>query len=418
MNLEEAKAKLEKYGQSHILKSYERLDQVGKEKLLHQLDHIDFDEMEKLYEKTKETIAFDNVKIEPMKSVIPENLTEAEREELKTLGEELIKQGKLGVVTLAGGQGTRLGHSGPKGTFDLGLPSHKSLFEILCDGIRETYEKYGTIVHWYIMTSRENNDATVAFFEEHHYFGYPKEGIMFFEQSELPMIDENGKLIIDEDGLIKEASNGSGSVYESLEKRGMLANMKQNGIEYVFIGGVDNVLVRMTDPSYLGFMAKHQLLGASKTIVKAYPEERVGVFCKKNGIPSVIEYTEIPDDMARLQNPDGSLVYGESHMMLNMFHIKALEHVAKCKLEYHVAHKKSGYMNEEGEYIKPEAPNAYKFETLFFDAFPMIEPDKVGLYRGKREEDFSPVKNAEGVDSPETARRDYILYHKLQEETV
>ena len=227
------------------------------------------------------------------------------------------------------------------------------------------------------------------------------------------MIDEDGKFVIDENGLIKEAANGAGGTFESLAKNGMIEDMKQRGIEWIFIGGVDNVLVRMTDPSFLGFVAKHHCLGASKTIVKASPEEKVGVFCKKNGIPSVIEYTEIPDDMAKETNADGSLTYGESHMMLNMFNIQTLEKIAKYKLPYHVAHKKSGYMNEAGEFIKPDSPNAYKFETFIFDAFPMIDSDKVGLYRGKREEDFSPVKNAEGVDSPETARRDYIAFHKL-----
>ena len=413
MKLEEAKELLTKYGQSHILKSYERLNEEGKGKLLHQLDHIDFEEMKSLCKKTKETVAFDDVKIEPMASVIPENLSDTERKELQTIGEDLIKEGKLAVVTMAGGQGTRLGHSGPKGTFDLGLASHKSLFEILCDGIKETYEKYGTLVHWYIMTSRENNDATVKFFEEKNYFGYPKEGISFFKQSELPMIDESGKFVIDENGLIKEAANGSGGTFESLAKNGMIEDMKNKGMEWVFIGGVDNVLVRMTDPCFLGFTAKHHYLGSSKTIVKAYPEEKVGTFCKKNGIPSVIEYTEIPEEMAKETNADGSLTYGESHMMLNMFHISALEHIAKYKLPYHVAHKKSGYMNDNGEFIKPDSPNAYKFETFIFDAFPMIENGKVGLYRGKREEDFSPVKNAEGVDSPETARRDYMAYHHL-----
>ena len=412
MNYEEAKAILEKYGQTHILKSYERLNTEGKEKLLAQISRINFDEMQGLYQKTKEKIEFRDTKIEPMKSINPDSLSDTEKQELQTLGETIIKEGKYAVVTMAGGQGTRLGHSGPKGTYDLGLDSHKSLFEILCDGIKETYQKYGTIIPWYIMTSRENNDATVKFFEEHNYFGYPKEGVaMFFKQSELPMLDEEGKLIIEEDGLIKEASNGSGGVYESLYHSGAIEDMKKRGVEWIFIGGVDNVLVRMTDTMFLGFVAKNNFLGASKTIVKAYPEEKVGVFCKKDGIPSVIEYTEIPDDMARQTNTDGSLVYGESHMMLNMFNIKALEMVEKYKLPYHVAHKKCAFVNEEGEYIKPEAPNAYKFESFVFDAFPIIDGNKVGLYRGKREEDFSPVKNAEGVDSPETARRDYIAYH-------
>ena len=225
------------------------------------------------------------------------------------------------------------------------------------------------------------------------------------------MVDTEGKILVGEDGFIKKAADGHGGIFESLYKSGALEDMKKRGIEWIFVGGVDNPLVRMTDVTFTGFVAENNYMAASKTIVKAYPEEKVGVFCKKNKKVGVIEYTEISEEMARETNNDGELVFGEAHMLLNMFNIKILEQIASNKLPYHSAHKKCTYMNENGEIVKPEKPNAYKFEAFIFDAFSLMP--EVGLYRGKREEDFSPVKNAEGVDSPETARRDYMKYHKL-----
>ena len=412
MNYEEAKKVLQKYGQEHILNFYERLNEEKKEKLLNQIATIDFEQMLNLYENTKKEIEFKDSKIEPIPAVNAETLSIEEKEKYKKIGEEIIKNGKLAAVTMAGGQGTRLGHNGPKGTYDLGLPSHKSLFEILCDGLKETMQKCGVAVPWYIMTSRENNDETVSFFEKNNYFGYPKEAIgMFFKQGELPMIDENGKVIIDEQGLIKEAADGHGGVFESLYKSGALEDMKKRGIEWIFVGGVDNVLVRMADPMFVGFAACNNYMVASKTIINAYPEEKVGVFYKKDGTPYVIEYTEISDEMAHEKNPNGDLTYGEAHMLLNLFNIKILDQIANSKLPYHSAHTKCNFMNENGEVVVAEKPNAYKFEAFIFDAFSLMP--EIGLYRGKREEDFSPVKNAEGVDSPETARRDYMKYHNL-----
>lgn len=413
MNIEEAKDLLKKYKQEHILKSYERLDEEGKKKLLEQIKNINFEQILNLYENTKEKVEYGNSKIEPISFVDSEKLSIEEKEEYKKIGIEAIKNGKLAAVTMAGGQGTRLGHNGPKGTFDLGLESHKSLFEILCDGLKKVASQYDSFIPWYIMTSKENNNATIEFFENKNYFDYPKDKIaMFFKQGELPMIDEHGKLIINENGFIKEAADGHGGIFESLYKSGALEDMKKRGIEWVFIGGVDNVLVQMADPIFTGFAIKNNYLVASKTIVKSYPEEKVGVFCKKDGKPYVIEYTEISDDMAHKKDSEGNLVYAESHVLLNLFNIKILDEISTKKLPYHSAYKKSAFMNEDGKIIKPEKPNAYKFEAFLFDAFSMIP--EIGLYRGKREEEFSPVKNAEGVDSPETARRDYINYHKLK----
>lgn len=411
MNFEEFKNILQKYNQEHVLLAYERLNEEKRKELISQVERIDFELLQSLYELSQTPPKFENALIEPIKYFDTLKLTNEEKEKYIMLGEEVIKSGKLSAVTMAGGQGTRLGHSGPKGTFDLGLESHKSLFEILTDGFKEAKEKYSVEIPWYIMTSKENNDDTVKFFEEHNYFGYSKDAVrMFFKQSELPMLDESGKVIINENGLIKEAADGHGGIFEAMFKNGVLNDMKQRGIEWVFVGSVDNPLVRMADPLFIGFAVANNYMSASKTLMKAYPEEKVGVFCKKNGMPYVIEYTEISDEMAHQRNEAGELIYGESHVLLNLFNMEILDKIKEARLPYHVAHKKATYMDESGNIIEPEKPNAYKFEAFIFDAFGMIP--EVGLLRGIREDEFAPVKNATGNDSPETARKLYIDYHK------
>jgi len=414
MNIEEMKLKLEKYGQEHVILAYNRADEKTKEELLKQVERIDFEQLEELYQMAKSEIVFEEAKIEPLPYVDSSKISKEEKEKYIKKGEEIIKSGKLAVVTMAGGQGTRLGHNGPKGTFDLGLSSHKSLFEILTDYLKEASNKYGIIIPWYLMTSKDNNKDTVEFFEKHDYFNYPKDGIrMFFKQGELPMLDEDGKVIINEEGLIKEAADGHGGIFEAMFREGVLEDMKKRGIEWIFVGSVDNPLVKMADPLFIGFSAINHYMASSKTLVKAYPEEKVGVFCKKNGMPYVIEYTEISNEMANQRDEKGELVYGESHVLLNLFHIQTLEKIKEVKLPYHSAHKKSNIVDEEGNVIIPNSPNAYKFETFIFDAFALIP--EVGLLRGKREDDFAPVKNAEGNDSPETARKLYEDYERRKQ---
>jgi UDP-N-acetylglucosamine/UDP-N-acetylgalactosamine diphosphorylase len=411
MNLDFEKAKeiLKKFGQEHVLLSYERLPDDKKELLLKQILSIDFEQIQRLYENTKKEVISVNEIIEPIEYTDGTKLPIEEKTKYISKGEEIIKLGKLAAVTMAGGQGTRLGHNGPKGTFDLGLESHKCLFEILCDVLKDAKLKYGVYIPWYIMTSRENNDDTVKFFEENNYFGYPKESVrMFFKQGELPMVNQEGKVIIGEDGLIKEAADGHGGIFEAIIKNGVLKDMQQLGIEWLFAGSVDNPLVKMADPLLVGFAAEKNVLAASKTIVKAGPNEKVGVFCKRDGKPSVIEYTEITEEMANLRDNNGELVYGESHVLLNLFNIKSIENIAKNKLPYHSAFKKCNFMNDAGEVVVPTSPNSYKFEAFIFDAFSTLP--EMGLIRGVREEEFAPVKNAEGVDSPETARKLYKNY--------
>lgn len=411
MSLEEVKEKLKKYGQEHLLLSYERLNDAGKEKLLEQIENINFEECKELFELTKQTKKFDDVKLEPLKVTDASKLTDEEITKITRLGEKIIKNGKYAVVMMAGGQGTRLGHNGPKGTFDFGLASHKTIFEVFADKFKEVERVFGVTVPWYIMTSRDNNKQTTDFFEKNNYFGY--KGIKtFFNQKELPMMDESGKLVLDENGLVKEAANGHGGVYEALVENGALDEMKKEGIEWLFICGVDNVLAKLVDPVLVGYSAMNNYKITSVSCIKAEPQEKVGVLCKKNGKPSVVEYTEMPDELKEAVNEDGELKYGEGHILMNLFNISVISDIAKNKLEYHVAHKKCDYMDENGNMVKATEPNAYKFETLLFDAFERV--DDLGVLRYHREECFAPIKNAEGKDSPETARALYEEYYNLK----
>ena len=411
--LEGVKNILKKYGQEQLLDNYEKLDDRKKEKLLDEIEKIDFDLINSLYANTKKPINNGEDEITPIDYLDKYKLNE-DYKYYENIGKKAIKEGKLAAVTMAGGQGTRLGHDGPKGTYDIGLDSHKSLFELLCDNLKEEGKKYGVTIPWFIMTSRENNKDTVEFFEKHRYFGYQKnKNIFFFEQGELPMMDTEGKILIGEDGLVKLAADGHGGIYESLVKTKMTDKMRELGVEWVFIGGVDNCLVKMVDPVLMGIAIDKKVTVACKSVVKDNPHEKVGVFCRRNGKPNVIEYSEITDEMAEAVDENGELLYGESHILCNLFSIDAIERMGKEPLPYHVAYKKAKYIDKDGNLVVPDSPNAYKFEAFLFDAFG--EVDDMAILRVKREEEFAPVKNADsaGVDCPKTARELYKKFYHL-----
>ncbi|MCI8641335.1 MAG: UDPGP type 1 family protein [Clostridia bacterium] len=412
--LDEDRAILKKYNQEHLLNGYEKLDEKHKKELLNQIANIDFELISTLYNNTKKENLQNNDEIQPMEYLDKYKLNEKYKY-YEEIGKKTIKSGKLAVVTMAGGQGTRLGHDGPKGTFDLGLNSHKSLFELLSDALKEEEKKYNITIPWFIMTSRENNNKTMEFFEKNRYFGYKKDvNIFFFIQGELPMIDTEGKILIGEDGLIKQAADGHGGIYESLVKSEMTDKMKQLGVEWVFIAGVDNCLVKMVDPVLIGTAIDRNVTVACKSIVKANPHEKVGVFCKRNGKPSVIEYSEISNEMAEAVDENGELLYGESHILCNLFNLEAVERMGRTPLPYHSAFKKTKYIDKNGDLVVPDSPNAYKFEAFLFDAF--SEFDDMAILRVKREEEFAPVKNSDdvGVDCPKTARELYEKFHHIK----
>lgn len=402
--IEEARKLLKEYHQEHI--------NVENEEMAEQILNIDFEKMQELYELAINKKCVNNIEnIEPVKAINPAKLKEDEINKYRKLGEDAIKAGKFTIAKMAGGQGTRLGHNGPKGTFEIELNSKvKSLFEVIVDKLKEAYEKYNIYLNCYIMTSPQNHEETITFFKEKEYFDYPKQCIKFFKQDDLPLMDKNGKLILGKDGLIKQASDGNGGIFYSMAEKGILDELKKKKIEWIFIGSVDNLLAKYVDTLLLGLAIEKQVKIATRTVLKNNPQERVGVLCKKNGKVKVIEYTEIPEEMRLAVNENGEILYGESHIMCNLFNIEAIEKASTKELKYHVAEKKAEFIDKDGNLVKLEEPNCYKFEKFIFDSFCLF--DEIAILRGKREENFAPIKNAEGVDSPKTAKKLYEDFMK------
>lgn len=407
---------LETHGQKHIIKLLNSLDDNKREELIEQINKIDFDQIDELYHNTKQRKFEEKEnKIEAIDYIDKEKLDKETKKKLEELGENVLINGQYAVVTMAGGQGTRLGHIGPKGTFKLDVYGKgKYLFEILAENLKEANKKYNTIIPWYIMTGKENNEETESFLEKNNFFGYDKNSVIIFKQSDLPLLSLDGKMLIGKDMKIKEASDGNGGTYSSLRSSGCLADMKERGIKWVFIGSVDNALLKMADTTLLGMAIDKNVQIASKSVVKANPHEKVGVFCRLNGHPKVIEYSELPEKMAEEVDNNGELKFGESHIMCNLFTIDAIERISKEPLIYHSAIKKNSYIDEYGKEVIPEEENSYKFEAFIFDSFELF--DDIAILRGKREDDFAPVKNKEGVDSPKTAKELYEKFWKRQKE--
>lgn len=411
--IEKAKEILKQYGQNHIVNLFNKIDDEKQEELAKQVLNIDFHKISELYENTKKEIEIKSKEIKPIEYVDKAKLTPEQKDKYDKLGEEVLRKGQYAVVTMAGGQGTRLGHSGPKGTFKLDVYGKgKYLFEIFAENLKDANKKYGKTIPWYIMTSKENNAETKQFLEKNNYFGYNKKYVTLFIQGELPLLDTKGKFLISKDMKIKEASDGNGGTYSSLRASGALSDMKERGIKWVFIGGVDNALLKMADVTLLGLTIDKNYQIASKSVVKANPHEKVGVFCKMNGHPKVIEYTELPKKMAEEVDNNGELKYGESNIICHLFSIGAIEKASKASLMYHTAFKKNSYIDENGKEVIPEEPNSYKFESFIFDALELF--NDMAILRGSREDDFAPVKNKEGVDSPKTAKELYEKYWERQ----
>ena len=409
--IKKSKSKLIKYNQEHIIKLMKKLNENEIKNISEQINKLNFKQVNKLYKELSKKELENSNNIEEIVALNKDKLSKEELNHYNDLGNNILKDNRYALVTMSGGQGTRLGYNGPKGTFKIDVkPESKYLFEILADNLKQINEKYSNTIPWYIMTSSENNEDIIKFFEEHNYFEYPKEYIKFFKQENLPLITPEGKLIICSKKIIKEAANGNGGIFNSMYKNGIIDDMKKKNIKWIFIGSIDNVLLKLADTTLIGLAEDRKVEIATKSILKNSPEEKVGAICKKDGKIKVIEYSEMSEDLKNMKNEDGELKFGESHIMCNLFSIKALQKLAKKKLPYHIAFKKSDYLNAEGIIVKSDAPNVYKFETFIFDAWTYFKD--IAVLRGKREEDFAPVKNREGVDSPETAVKLYNEYYE------
>ena len=397
---------LKKFNQEHIIDWMNKLSDEEKNKLVNQVLSLNIEQVVDLYNNLSKTFKIGDKKIEKISAIDIDKLPKEEFDNYKNKGIDIIKSGSYAVVTMAGGQGTRLGHKGPKGTFRVSVKTgDKYLFQIIVESLQKANERYGVVIPWYLMTSEENNDQTLAFLEEHNYFGYPQDKVKLFKQGKAPLISTEGKLLIGKDKLIKEASDGNGSIYKSLKVDGMLDDMKANGVQWVFVGGVDNILLKIVDPLLVGVTSSQGNLIASKSVIKTNPRERAGVFCKIDGKPGIIEYSELPEEMIEEVDENGELVFGDVNILSHLYNIEALEKMADKVMPYHIAEKKSDYLDENGNLVEPDNKNVYKFESFIFDAF--SDFNDMSILRVKREEEFAPIKNKEGNDSPETAVKLY-----------
>lgn len=408
---QEAIKKLDQYNQQEIVGILNTFTASEKEKIYNQVINLDFEQIDKLYNELskKQKVGTDN--IQEIVALNKDKLSEEELNKYNSLGEKIIKNNQYALVTMSGGQGTRLGFDKPKGEFLINIdPKPKFLFEILADKLKEVNKRYNVIIPWYIMTSNENDEEIKRFFIEHENFGYSSEYIKFFKQEDLPLITEDKKLLIGKDKKIKEAANGNGGIFASMHKNGVLADMEKRSIKWTFISSIDNILLNIADTTLIGLAEDRKVEIATKSLVRNSPDEKVGAICKSDGKIKVIEYSEMSDEMKNKRNEDGELTFGESHIMCNLFSLNALKILVDKNLPYHIAHKKSEYLDNNGSIIKPTEPNAYKFETFIFDSWSYF--DDIAILRGKRKEDFAPIKNKEGVDSPQTAIELYNRYIK------
>ena len=400
MNFNEAKAKLDSLGQGHLLRWFDTLGDTEQEALLAQIDDLDPTLLD-VFHQFKDAGEAKRGKIEPLGALTLADIAE-NRERFENAGLDAIRQGKVGAVLLAGGMGTRLGFDKPKGMFNMGETRPLYIFECLIRNLLEVVEKAGAFVPLFIMTSEKNDEDTREFFQEMKYFGYNPEFVHFFVQDMAPAVDPDGKILLEEKGRIATSPNGNGGWFTSLAKAGFLGLLQREGIEWLNIFAVDNVLQRIADPCFIGATILSGSDCGSKVIAKADPQERVGVLCLEDGTPSIVEYYEMTEEMVTRREPNGVLSYNYGVILNYLFQVSKLTELMNNNLTVHVVNKKVPFIDENGELVKPTSPNAYKFETLVLD---MIHMQKSCLsYEVERSYEFAPVKNAEGVDSVVTAR--------------
>lgn len=324
------------------------------------------------------------------------------------IGEKALRDGRVAAFLVAGGQGTRLGFDGPKGKFPVSPVKNKTLFQLHSEKILALSKKYDVIIPWYIMTSETNHQETVDFFVAHDYFGLNSKNVMFFRQEMIPALDPYGRLILDEKDHIFRNPNGHGGSLSALKKSGALDDMKSRGIDLIFYFQVDNVLVKICDPDFIGSHLQEQAEMSAKVVTKTDPGEKVGVLGRIDGKLGVIEYSDLAEAEKTARNPDGTLKFRAGSIAIHILNVDfvELENEGGLKLPWHMAHKKVAHVDEEGNRVEPDEPNGYKFETFVFDA--LGDAKETVFLEVKREEEFSPVKNAKGIASPETARRDMV----------
>ena len=397
MTYEEAKAKMSAIGQEHVLKYYDELSDEKKAALLKQIEETDFSVLGRIGRAASDKRGV----FSPLEAMKISEIKTREKE-FHDAGAEAIKAGKTAALLLAGGMGTRLGSDEPKGMYDIGLTKPLYIFERIIGNLLDVVKETGTWVWLFIMTSEKNHEATVRFLKEKDFFGYKEERVVFFKQDMAPACDFNGKLLMEAKERISTSPNGNGGWYSSMCRAGLDKLLDKEGVEWINVFAVDNVLQRILDPCFVGATVLEDVSVGAKAVKKAAPDEKVGVLCLEDKKPSIVEYYELSDEMMNEKDESGENAYNYGVILNYLFRVKDLPAVANDKMALHVVKKQIPYIDEEGRQVKPKEPNGYKFEQLVVD---MIHQLSSCLpYEVEREKEFAPIKNLTGIDSVETAR--------------
>jgi UDP-N-acetylglucosamine/UDP-N-acetylgalactosamine diphosphorylase len=402
-------------GQAQVFAFFDQLPAREQQRLLSDSAEIDLAEVDRLVRTLLAKGAVAGVNLDGLAPApyerLPENGGDAAAwAKAKAAGEAALRVGRVAAFTVAGGQGTRLGYDGPKGTFPVTPLKAKTLFQVFAEKIRAAGNRFGRPIPWFIMTSHANHEATESFFKEHKFFGLEPARVHFFRQGRMPAVNFEGKILLEAKGSLALSPDGHGGSLRALDRSGALDLMKREGIDIISYFQVDNPLVRCIDPAFVGW---HVLRGSemsSKMVPKAYAEEKVGVFCTQHGKTVVVEYSDLPMPLQRETDANGGLRYVAGSIAIHILDREFVRRMAAggegVALPFHRADKKIPTVDPSGGPVKPDKANGVKFEMFVFDALPFAKNPVV--IETRRENDFSPVKNAEGLDSPQTCREDQL----------
>ena len=392
----QVKELLTAHGQQHLVPVLDKLNGTERKELTAQIEAIDWKVVE-LWKNPEDLSG--KGRVQPISGLTLSEI-QSQREKFFSVGSIALQQGKVGAVLLAGGQGTRLGSDAPKGAYDIGLTKPLYIFQQLIRNLLEVCNQCNTFVPLFVMTSEKNDAQTKQFLAEHNYFGYPKEYVRFFVQEMAPSVDFDGKLLLEGNAQLVLSPNGNGGWYSSLAKANLLWEFPK--LEWLNVFAVDNVLQRIADPVFVGATILSGLNCGAKVVRKNDPYERVGALCLEDGKPSVIEYYELTDEMANQIGADGNLAYSFGVILNYLFSLPKLRETTEKRIPVHVVKKKIPHLDGNGNLVKPEKENGYKFETLILDMVRLME--SCLPFEVVREREFAPIKNKTGVDSVESAR--------------
>lgn len=410
----ELKSAFESAGQGHVFRFWDTLSEAEQSALVKEAAEIDLQELQDLIEQhitkgkslevyTEDDLAPAPYIQHPLHDGDPALWTEA-----GAVGEAALRDGRVAAFTVAGGQGTRLGFDGPKGTFPVTPVTRKSLFQVFAEKILAAQRRYENAIPWFVMTSQANHAETEHFFKERNHFGLNPANVIFFQQGRMPAIDAEGKIMLAGKGQIAMSPDGHGGALRALVRSGAVEWMRERGIDVLSYFQVDNPLVRCIDPEFVGFHLMESSEMSSKMIPKAYPEEKVGHFCRQKENTVVVEYSDMPESLQMARDAEGHLKFNAGSIAIHLLDVEFIQKTGggELALPFHRAHKKVPTIDDSGNPSSPEEPNGLKFEMFVFDALPHAQNPVI--IETLREDEFSPVKNAEGVDSPASAEADQL----------